>query len=904
MANNKVNFFIEFKQKGLEYVKKYKDEIKKLGQSAKDVSKNNSTFNKSLDETSKKTSKVSKDVNKLNKELKEGNKIASNFGKNLGIAIGVATTAVAAYSKRVIDTIDAQSKLAQKAGVSFEEFQGFAKAADLAGISVETLADKFFELNKTVQEAALGEGEGVKILNALNVDAVTLAKLRPEEQLRTIASEIKGLPDLEKKLVLDKLKIKDIELLINNLEQVDQINKELKDRGLLLSEQDAVNFENFNDQITIFLQNLQAFSAKFLSEFIPQFNEFLKEVNGNDSILNGQNAEDLAKSLIKIISAFDLLTKSLTTLSSGVQGASEPIVYFLFLLKEETEFAFKIFKEVVDKYATIIKNGALSDLFKSLTKDTVNFFGEFEKLKAKSALFGGIIAKEAGFEGAGTELVKYSMSLNKTSEQLTDVADGIELTTEKEIERHNINIENLKKEREERRKALDSQFGKRVEQSAVNITANVSDLKNSLDAYNKVFNDTLTKPDEKIIKDNTKKTAEVVTKSLGDNFEKQPSGAYQKLVNKLNKELEIAELKFKLNPDDKEIFIQDLKRIYSELEEVETLYGDQNSLLKVQLDYKQKIKELTDDSVRQESLRKEILAAQVSLLKESGNIVEATEIERQERLKEIDEQYTDLEEKAKLIDLTNKIFDIEQFKNNLSIAEKELDALQNKLDNTDYFNFEERARLEEQINQKTQERIELQTQLGIKQEETNKNYVFTVQRINKLNEELKNSFLDIFSDFVSGTKSAKEAFNDFATFFLKKISEMILEQLYLNTIGSYGSNKDSGLGGGFGSLFFNALSALPFFHTGGTVGVTQPLVQVPGITKGDESLAVLKRGEQVLTKNQQYNGNMQASNNIVENNIIIDSNSLAKSTLETQNGVEGVIKIIRKNKDQIRNILD
>ncbi len=904
MANNKVNFFIEFKQKGLEFVKKYKDEIKKLGTSAKDASKNNQSFNKGLDDASKKSSKAAKDIKKLNNELKENNKIASNFGKNLGIAVGVAATAVTAYSKKVIDTIDAQSKLAQKAGVGFEEFQGFAKAAELAGISVETLADKFFELNKTVQEAALGEGEGLKILNALNIDAINLAKLKPEEQLRTIANEVKGLPDLEKKLVFDKLKIKDIELLINNLEQVDQINKELKDRGLVLTEQDAANFENFNDQITMFLQNLQAFSAKFLSEFIPQFNEFLKEVNGNESILNGQNAEDLAKSLIKVISAFDLLTKSLTTVSSGIQGATEPIVYFFFLLKEEADFAFKIFSEIVDKYAIIIKNGAINDLFKSLTKDVAGFFEELNELKAKASLFAALSSDKLGLDGLRDFFGKYTAETINAKEELKDFQNEIKLTEDQEIKRINENIKKIREQAKEERKALDARFGKRVEASAVDINANVSDLSKSLDAYNKVFNNELTKPDEKIINKNTEKTAEAVTKSLADNFERQPSGAYQKLISKLNKELEIAELKFKLNPDDKESFIKEIKDIYSEIEEVTSLYGDENELLKVQLEYKQKIKELTDDSVRQESLRKEILSAQISLLKEAGNTIEATELERKERLKEIEEEYTNLEDKAELIDLTNKIFDIEQFKNNLDIAEKELDALQNKLNNTDYFNFEERARLEEQINAKTAERIELQKKLGKEQEEANKNYVFTVERINKLNEELKNSFLDIFSDFVSGTKSAKEAFNDFATFFLKKISEMILEQLYLNTIGSFGGNSDTGATGGFGSLFFNALSSLPFFHTGGTVGVTQPLVQVPGITKGDESLAVLKRGEQVLTKNQQYNGNMQSSNNIVENNIIIDSDSLAKSTLETQNGIEGVIKIIRKNKDQIKNILD
>lgn len=911
MANNKVNFFIEFKQKGLEFVKKYKNEIKDLGKFANSTSKTNKTFNKSLDDSAKSTNKVTKNVKELNKELEKSKKASSNFGRNIGLAIGAATTAATLYSKKIIETIDAESKLSRKAGVDFEEFQVYGRLAELAGVSVDTLTNSFFELNKTVQEAAIGEGEGFKFIKALGIDAKELAKLDPGKQIKIIAESIKDLPELEQKLVLDKLKIKDVELFINELKNYDSLNQKLKNDGLILSEDDAKRFEEFNDQIAVMFQNLKSFSAIFISELMPALNEFLKSQGDGTTLLNGENAKTLATDLVKVISILKLFTSTISVAKEGLQNLTEPVVKLIFLLTNEMQGALEKFKNNFDLYAKLINTGEWTKMFIELNKKVIDFEKYYSESLISMGTISALFLKNSGFDKAadliGLQVAKQVNELerlNKIQKELNlNNTDEINLTQEK----NRLIDERVKNEK----KAIKKIYKARQEAADKELLDATEVLKNSTDFINKFFSGNIN--NKKEIEDKAKEDADQYKKSLADELdklnkleltetEKSSGRGYENLLSSLNKEFELVELKFKLDPTSKDEYIRNINQIYDEIEETVKLFGTENELLKVQYERQLKIKEITNDTLRTESLKKEILSAQLSLMNEFGDKAEANDIERAERIKEIEEEFIGLEEKATLIDLTNKIFDIEKFKINLEKAEEELDQLNNKLNNTDFFNFEERNNLEQQINNKTAERIELQNKLGIKQEENNENYIFTVQRINQLNEQLKDSFIDIFSDFAAGSKSAKEAFNDFATFFLKKISEMILEQLYLNTIGSLGGSG-GGATGGIASGLFSAFSAMPFFHTGGTVGVTQPMLQVPGITKGDESLAVLKKGEQVLTKNQQFNQQQNSGTNIVENNIILDTDSIAKSALESESGISGVMKIIRKNKDQVKNIL-
>lgn len=164
---------------------------------------------------------------------------------------------------------------------------------------------------------------------------------------------------------------------------------------------------------------------------------------------------------------------------------------------------------------------------------------------------------------------------------------------------------------------------------------------------------------------------------------------------------------------------------------------------------------------------------------------------------------------------------------------------------------------------------------------------------------LEDSLLDNFSDFIAGTKSAGEAFNDFATTFLKNISKMILQQLYLSALQQFGGGQSTG---GIASMVFGSL---PTFHTGIGANSTssfQPTVQIPGVTKDNEGLAVLKKGEKVVTQNQQYNQDIRNSTSTSNNTFYMDNEQVSKAALDNSFGEEYVLKIITKNRSTIKNL--
>lgn len=127
----------------------------------------------------------------------------------------------------------------------------------------------------------------------------------------------------------------------------------------------------------------------------------------------------------------------------------------------------------------------------------------------------------------------------------------------------------------------------------------------------------------------------------------------------------------------------------------------------------------------------------------------------------------------------------------------------------------------------------------------------------KMRDSAKESFAsglsDGISDFIQGTKSAKEAFRGFAADFLSQIARMILKQAILNAIsGGFGGGGSFGVahtGGRVGltafprrqvsaGLFANA----PRYHSGGVVGL-----------RADEQPSILQKGEEVLSKSDPRN---------------------------------------------------
>lgn len=185
----------------------------------------------------------------------------------------------------------------------------------------------------------------------------------------------------------------------------------------------------------------------------------------------------------------------------------------------------------------------------------------------------------------------------------------------------------------------------------------------------------------------------------------------------------------------------------------------------------------------------------------------------------------------------------------------------------------------------------------------------------EVNEQFASGFTNAFDDFVSGTKSAKEAFKSFIADFLRNIAKAILQALIFRAI-SGGTTGGGGLGGSLSSLVGQN-------HSGGMVGSKRVLRQIdPSVFVGavryhsggiaglkpNEMPTILEKGEEVLTRNDPRHalnggvgGQGQSSNVQIVNTI--DVESLIGSIFSNSRTSKQIINVISANKSSVKTAL-
>lgn len=179
----------------------------------------------------------------------------------------------------------------------------------------------------------------------------------------------------------------------------------------------------------------------------------------------------------------------------------------------------------------------------------------------------------------------------------------------------------------------------------------------------------------------------------------------------------------------------------------------------------------------------------------------------------------------------------------------------------------------------------------------------------------------LFTDFISGTKSAKEAFSDFAQGVLTEVSKIIAKlliqlaiQSMLNAYTGGASSGASGLmsmigmkhsggliGGASGMSRYASMSLFagaPRYHTGGEIGL-----------KPNEIPIIAMRGEEMLTESDpRHRKNLGKGRSSTANqqprisiHNVLDAPSLA-SAMEGPEGERMVMNHIRANRGELKNL--
>jgi hypothetical protein len=150
-------------------------------------------------------------------------------------------------------------------------------------------------------------------------------------------------------------------------------------------------------------------------------------------------------------------------------------------------------------------------------------------------------------------------------------------------------------------------------------------------------------------------------------------------------------------------------------------------------------------------------------------------------------------------------------------------------------------------------------------------------------EEFASGFADAFVSFVQGTKSAEQAFGEFAASFVADVGKMIMEQEILNAINA------SGLLGGGGIKTASTGGIFPIMAASGLSGVSSvssptyfPKFNVVAGEAGREMLTVLSRPRMMDI------GGMQAVIGKAGNNTLAITNA---SDLANKSGPNGTITV-------------
>ncbi len=194
---------------------------------------------------------------RLSREMDAANGRVAAFYRRLQIAAAAAATAFAAGAAAMIrsglQVVDAQAKLAQSLGTTVESIQVLERAGELAGVSMSGIEQATKDLTRRLSQAAAGTGPAVAALERLGLSASALLALPLDERVGRINQAIEDfVPVAERAAVAGQLFGEEGSIAISRIDTTTlrQATQDVRDFGVVVSEQDADQIERTNDAIS------------------------------------------------------------------------------------------------------------------------------------------------------------------------------------------------------------------------------------------------------------------------------------------------------------------------------------------------------------------------------------------------------------------------------------------------------------------------------------------------------------------------------------------------------------------------------------------------------------------------------------------------------------------------------
>lgn len=255
-----------------------------------DLTANSASYNNELKKSKKATHAWATDVKKI---AKIG--AAALATAAVGSAVGLAKLTAEALKNG-----DALAKHADKLGLSTEALGALRHQAELNGVATSALDIGLQRMVRRVSEAAKGTGVASTALAELNLNAMELSQLSPDQQFSKIASAMEEVGSQSDRVRLgfklfDSGGVGLINAMRGGAEAIAEARKEADQLGITISRVDAAKLEAANDavyrsdQVWKGLGNTLAVNVSpFIAAMKTEFVESAKESNGfRDQVATG-----------------------------------------------------------------------------------------------------------------------------------------------------------------------------------------------------------------------------------------------------------------------------------------------------------------------------------------------------------------------------------------------------------------------------------------------------------------------------------------------------------------------------------------------------------------------------------------------------------------------------------------
>lgn len=891
----------------------------------------------------------------------------------------VAAFAGAVAIKETVHSLTELDFAAKRLGISMEDLTAAQYAAfSGANVQPDQLLDALDEVRIKVEEfSSIGSGGGVDFFEVMNADVEKFNKLNPLEQLEKISDALKGMSDNSAFTFLDQIGSDSLRNLLpvlkNGGAEFKRLMEEAKRFNLTLSDTETIAVAKLGKSFSQLEKVGTTAFSKILADVSPQLTALVQVVTESVVTMSkdietsakgiGSKFTDMLEGILgglvfagKIKDTFDVV---FSFLGEGILFVSE-----LFLLGLRT----------IDEGFVKAGNGMVG-IFRSAFSTTIGFFNTqfVQPIQEFADAFNltGVSEKVRSFQKDVTNLQKsYDQPVEVFKTENIDVAiEGVKELRGKlhEVGQENFDILNSDKDQRAADELLTrykSQVIKNQDDLDKELAArkDKSDQKNivKLQTKNAAASAQIAAIQAKLQADLAHKEIEITISKIDTKKQIELAGLQERARLENLSAVKVADERFriemeaakKLSEQKKRALQVDIKALQGSLSGQQKLLGatqnlnDRPGILaainQLEADITSKQAEqatIGAELVNQSALLKADRAAAIGQIKEQlQQIKDDAHIELlaiggdqfSADIKKIEADFKDsiknMEDLGEDSTAIQKLISAKKAQAEMQEIERQYASLKSKLEKheispLDYLSktneLEGRGEKAADVTGNPADLEKVRESAKSARAE-----VFDLATLtDKVADSLQGGLEGLFTDFISGTKSAKEAFADFAQGVLTEVSKIIAKLLIQLAIQSMlsaytggatagagglmsmiGMKHSGGLIGGAGGMSrygsLDIFAGAPRYHTGGEIGLKPNEVPIIAM-KGEEMLTEADpRHRKNLGKGRTLTANSEPRISIHN---VLDAPSLA-GAMEGAEGERMVMNHIRANRGEIKNL--